>query len=60
MKCTVCGNSHGFVHLYTISGFALNQLFPVMIDWELQEMVADLPFHVCNCCLDAKQVFSAN
>jgi hypothetical protein len=58
MKCTVCEKSHGFAYLYTISGYALNQIFPTLIDFDVQEMVVELPFHVCNHCLDSKQVFS--
>jgi len=58
MRCTVCEKSHGFAYLYTISGFALNQLFPALIDGEIQEAVADMPFHICNDCLDSTHIFS--
>lgn len=51
MNCTVCGRSHGFHQLYTISGYALNQLFPSMVNSEFQEMVSEMPFHICTDCL---------
>jgi hypothetical protein len=51
VRCVICERSHGFHQLYTISGFALNQIFPSMIQEELQYMVEELPFHVCTECL---------